>query len=187
MSKVAIYPGSFNPVTIGHLAIIRKAAKLFDELVVVVAENPDKKYEVSVEQRVKWIEEITKDIGNVSVAVLPHGVPLVRISDVINQKPVAIVRGLRNGADLAYEMEQQLYNDMLGNIATHMETVFLTEHAFNHISSTHMREVAKLFSYEHFYHVFGWSVSTSYSVVPPVDLSDYNKVLYPIYEAYHGK
>lgn len=187
MSRLAIYPGSFNPVTIGHLAIIRKAAKLFDSLIVVVAENPGKKYEVPLEQRVNWIKEVTKEIGNVSVAVLPHDVPLVRIADVIHQKPVAIIRGLRNGADLAYEMEQQQYNDQLGNIATHMETVFLTAQAFNHISSSHLREVARLFPYELFNQVFGWKVATAYRVVPPDDLSDYNKVIYPIYEAYHGK
>ena len=107
MSKLAIYPGSFNPVTIGHLAIINKAANLFDQLVVVVAENPDKKYAVPTEQRVNWIKEITKTIENVSVAVLPSGVPLVRISDVIHEKPDVIIRGLRNGNDLAYEMNQQ--------------------------------------------------------------------------------
>lgn len=187
MSKLAIYPGSFNPVTIGHLSIISKAANLFDRLVVVVAENPDKKYAVPIEQRVNWINEITKTIENVSVTVLPSGVPLVRISDVIHEKPDVIIRGLRNGNDLAYEMDQQKYNDMLGGVDRHMETVFLTAQHFNHISSSHLREVAKLFPYEHFNLVFGWSATTACGMYPPDDLSNYNKVLFPIYEAYHGK
>ena len=73
MAKVAIYPGSFNPVTIGHLVIIHKAARLFDAVNVIVADNPAKTYNVSIDQRVQWIKTITADLPNVFTGILPAG------------------------------------------------------------------------------------------------------------------
>jgi len=188
MSKVAIYPGSFNPVTIGHLAIIRKASRLFDIVNVMVADNPNKKYNVSIDQRVQWINTITSDLPNVFTGVLPSGTPLV---DVYKGLPLNaqkyIVRGLRNATDFAYEMEQQYYNDMLADSSNHMETVYLTAQAFNSVSSTNLREVAKLFPYDKFAMAFGWSDATSYKVIPSENLKPYNDILYQVYEAYNGK
>lgn len=188
MSKVAIYPGSFNPVTIGHLAIIHKAARLFDAVNVIVADNPAKTYNVSIDQRVQWIKTITADLPNVFTGFLPAGTPLVdAYKDLPHRAQKYIVRGLRNATDFAYEMEQQYYNDILADISHHMETVYLTAQAFNSVSSTNLREVAKLVSYDKFAMAFGWSDATSYKVIPPENLKPYNDILYQVYEAYNGK
>ena len=188
MHRIAIYPGSFNPVTIGHLAIIRKAANLFDDVYVMVADNPCKSCKVSIGQRVKWIETITTDLPNVVAGFLPSGTPLVNAyKELPSDSQKYIVRGLRNGTDLAYEMEQQYYNDMLCDFNGHMETVYLTAQAFNSVSSTNLREVAKLFPYEKFAMAFGWNDATSYKVIPPENLKIYNDILYQVYKVYNAQ
>ena len=190
MSTVAVYPGSFNPVTIGHLAIIGKASKIFDKVIVVVAQNPAKSGEVPSGQRAEWIRQATSKIDNVSVVELPDDLLLVDIrhklkEQGIDEDPNVIIRGLRNGTDLDYEMYQQIFNDKLADLNHHMETVYLTVPQFNHISSTSLRSVAKLASFERFHDTFGWVEPNTAGITPPMTFTDYNDIIKQIYEAYH--
>ena len=190
MSTVAVYPGSFNPVTIGHLAIIGKASKIFDKVIVVVARNPEKDSKIPCFRRLEWIGYATRNIPNVSIVELPSNYLLVDIrhklkEQGIDEDPNVIIRGLRNGTDLDYEMYQQIYNDKLADLNHHMETVYLTVPQFNHISSTSLRSVAKLASFERFRDTFGWAEPNIAGITPPMTFTDYNDILKQIYEAYH--
>ena len=136
MSK-AMYPGSFDPVTIGHLDIIKRAAKTFDELVVGVLSNKQKSPLFSVEERVKILKEATKDIPNITVVSFSG-----LMADYAKENGVTVsVRGLRNGVDLDAELVQAQYNRLLSG--GELETVsFFTRPEYSFISSSGVREVA---------------------------------------------
>lgn len=134
--KVAIYPGSFDPVTFGHLDVIRRAASMFDELTVSVLNNTQKTPLFSVEERVRILEEVTKDLPNVKVMAF-DGL-LVEFAKQIGAK--VIVRGLRAITDFEYELQMSQTNHKL---EPEIETMFLTtslEYSF--LSSTTVKEVA---------------------------------------------
>ncbi|MBR4015286.1 MAG: pantetheine-phosphate adenylyltransferase [Anaerotignum sp.] len=134
--KKAIYAGSFDPVTLGHLDIIRRAAKLFDCLVVAVLENPNKKSLFTVEERKCHLELATKELENVEVASF-RGL-LAEFAKEIGA--TVAVRGLRNTMDFTTEYQMYLINRKLGK---EIETVFLAadeEHLS--LSSTNVKEVA---------------------------------------------
>ncbi|MDR2743153.1 MAG: pantetheine-phosphate adenylyltransferase, partial [Treponema sp.] len=97
----AAFPGSFDPPTLGHLNIIRRAAAIFDELLVVVAENRTKKYLFSSAERVSMMEELVKDCGNVSVAVCSSLI----VEFLQNRGIGLLVRGVRGQNDFSYEFE----------------------------------------------------------------------------------
>lgn len=135
--KRAIYPGSFDPVTYGHLDVIRRSANIFDELIVGILNNVQKTPLFSVEERVKILKEVTKDLPNVKVE--PFSGMLVEYASA-NDIQVN-VRGLRSMTDFEYEMQIAQYNNQLSNGA--LETVFLaTNPAYSYISSSGVREVA---------------------------------------------
>ena len=136
MSK-AMYPGSFDPVTIGHLDIIKRAAKTFDELVVGVLNNKQKSPLFSVEERVKILKEATKDIPNITVVSFSG-----LMADYAKENGITVsVRGLRNGMDLDAELVQAQYNRLLSG--DKLETVsFFTRPEYSFISSSGVREVA---------------------------------------------
>ncbi len=135
--KRAIYPGSFDPVTYGHLDIIHRTANIFDELIVGVLNNVQKTPLFSVEERVKILEEVTKDLPNVRVE--PFSGMLVEYAHANNIQ--VNVRGLRSMTDFEYEMQIAQYNNQLSNGA--LETVFLaTNPAYSYISSSGVKEVA---------------------------------------------
>ena len=132
----AIYPGSFDPVTFGHLDIIRRASKIVDELVVGVLNNNSKTPLFSVENRVKMLEEVVKDLPNVKVMSF-EGL-LVDFAKEVNAK--VIVRGLRAVTDFEYELQMAQTNRVL---AKDVDTMFLTtslEYAY--LSSTTVKEAA---------------------------------------------
>lgn len=134
--KKAIYAGSFDPLTLGHLDIIRRAAKLFDCLVVAVLENPNKQSLFSVEERKRHLEMATERLENVEVASF-RGL-LAEFAKEIGA--TVAVRGLRNAVDFAAEYQMYLINRKLGE---EIETVFLAadeEHLS--LSSTNVKEVA---------------------------------------------
>jgi pantetheine-phosphate adenylyltransferase len=115
----AAFPGSFDPPTLGHLNIIRRAASIFGELVVVVAENREKKYLFSAEERVSLIKELTKDQDHVSVVVCDS-----LIVDFLQKQDISIlVRGVRGMNDFAYEFELSMMNKALD---PRIETIFMT-------------------------------------------------------------
>lgn len=134
--RIAIYAGSFDPVTIGHLDIIKRASKLFDKLVVAVLENPNKSSLFTVEERKEHLRLVTSKIENVEVDSF-RGL-LAEFAKEINA--TVLVRGLRNTVDFATEHQMFLINYKLGN---KLETIFLAagEEDFC-LSSTFVKEVA---------------------------------------------
>lgn len=135
--KRAIYPGSFDPVTFGHLDIIKRSANIFDELIVGVLNNVQKSPLFSVEERVKILKEVTKDLPNVTVE--PFSGMMVEYA---KAKDIQVnIRGLRSMTDFEYEMQIAQYNNQLSSGA--LETVFLaTNPSFSYISSSGVKEVA---------------------------------------------
>lgn len=139
MTKKALYTGSFDPMTNGHLDIITRASKMFDELVVGVIVNPNKKPLFTKEERVKMIKEVTKDLGNVTVDCF-QGL----LADYVNANHFdAVVRGLRATTDFEYEIQMAQMNDRLFTEGT--ESVFLmTSPEYSFISSSVIKEVVSL-------------------------------------------
>ncbi len=132
----AIYPGSFDPVTLGHLDIIKRAAKIVDELIVSVLNNNSKSPLFSVEKRVKMLEEVVKDIPNVKVMSF-EGL-LVDFAKSVDAN--VIVRGLRAVTDFEYELQMSQTNSVLNS---DVDTIFFTtglEYAY--LSSSTVKEAA---------------------------------------------
>ncbi len=134
----AVYPGSFDPVTLGHIDVIKRAAAVFDELVVSVLNNKEKKPLFSVEERVNMIREAVKDIPNVRVDYFSGFlVEYAKAHDI----PVTI-RGLRTPSDFEYELPTAQFNQILSE--GQVETYFLaTRLEYAHLSSSAVRQVAK--------------------------------------------
>ena len=133
----AIYPGSFDPVTNGHLDIIRRAAKLVDVLVVSVLENPHKSSSLfTVEERIKQLKKVTKDIKNVEVS--SFGGLLVDYAKQIDAQ--VVIRGLRAVTDFESEFQMALTNRSL---MPELETLFIpTSVEYLYLSSSTLKEVA---------------------------------------------
>lgn len=133
--KKGMYPGSFDPLTLGHLDVIKRASELVDELYVVVADNPKKKFAFNLNERIEMINKVIKDIPNVKVTYTDDLV--VRYAEKENIK--VLFRGLRNIAD--YEFEYQLYQ-FNRNLNPHVETVVLFPSSRNHfVSSSSIKEL----------------------------------------------
>ncbi|WP_417091945.1 pantetheine-phosphate adenylyltransferase, partial [Marvinbryantia sp.] len=134
--KRAVYPGSFDPVTYGHLDIIRRSAALVDELIVGVLQNNHKKPLFSLEERVKILLEATKDMSNVRVeAFTGLSIDFVKKSDA-----QFLVRGLRAITDFDYELQMAQTNRIM---APDVDTIFLTTSLqYAYLSSSTVKEVA---------------------------------------------
>jgi pantetheine-phosphate adenylyltransferase len=139
MERNALYAGSFDPVTIGHLNIIERAAKMYDSLTVAIAVNPQKTGFFTVEERADIVREVTKHIPNVKVTAFSG-----LIADYVNENGfTAYVRGLRGTADFESELYMADMNAKLFTAGT--ETVFLmTDPQYSFISSSLIKEVASL-------------------------------------------
>lgn len=135
--KAAIYSGSFDPVTYGHLDIIRRAASIFDELTVSVLNNVSKRPLFSVDERVKMLEEMTKDMPNVKVESFSG-----LLIDYAKQKNIkVVVRGLRAITDFEYELQISQTNRILSN--GELDTVFFnTSLEYSYLSSSSVKEIA---------------------------------------------
>ena len=132
----AIYPGSFDPVTLGHLDIIKRSSSMVDELIVGVLNNKAKSPLFSVEERVKMLCEVTKDLPNVKV--IPFAGLLVDFARQTEAK--MIIRGLRAITDFEYELQMSQMNRKLEE---KIETVFLTTNLeYSYLSSSMVKEVA---------------------------------------------
>jgi pantetheine-phosphate adenylyltransferase len=135
--KIAVYPGSFDPVTLGHLDIIRRGAAMFDRLVVAVANNPDKRSLFTIEERMAMVRAATKGLRNVVVDAY-EGLTAAHVAEL---KATAILRGLRQHSDFEYEYQLALANRTISGI----ETVFvMADERVAYISSHLVREVAAL-------------------------------------------
>ncbi len=135
--SIAICPGSFDPVTVGHLDIISRAAKMFDRLIVVILPNKSKtKQSFTVEERINFLKTATAEIDNVSIDYY-EGL-LADYASKVNAS--AIVKGLRAMSDFEYEFQMALTNKQLN---PDVETIFLTTNAkYMYLSSSVVREVA---------------------------------------------
>ena len=134
--KIAIYPGSFDPVTTGHLNIIHRASKIFDKLIVCVMVNAGKRSPMfSREERVELIRRVTKDLPNVEVDCSAE-----LLADYARKKgDCVIVKGLRAGSDFENEFQMALINH---KINPNLDTMFLTaEHQFTYLSSSMVKEL----------------------------------------------
>ena len=132
----AIYPGSFDPVTYGHLDIIERAASISDELIVGVLQNKAKTPLFSVEERVIMLREVTKHLKNVKI--IPFEGLLIEFAKQMDAK--VIVRGLRAITDFEYELQMSQTNRKLNS---DVETLFLTTSLdYSYLSSTTVKEVA---------------------------------------------
>ena len=132
----AIYPGSFDPVTFGHIDIIERAARISDELIVGVLQNKAKTPLFSVEERVIMLREVTKHLKNVKI--IPFEGLLIEFAKQMDAK--VIVRGLRAITDFEYELQMSQTNRKLNS---DVETLFLTTSLdYSYLSSTTVKEVA---------------------------------------------
>ena len=132
----AIYPGSFDPITYGHIDIAKRAAELFDELYVVVMENKRKNYTFTIEERVEMVKECLKDLPNVRVDTFSGLLVEYTTKNNIN----VVIRGLRAVTDFEYELQMALANK---EICNGVETVFLmTDKNYSFLSSSLVNEVA---------------------------------------------
>ena len=134
----AICPGSFDPIHLGHVAVIRRACRLFEEVIVAVSTNPNKKHRFDEQTRLRLVREVFADQPAVVVEPLKAGLIADYAAD---RDAVALVKGLRNGADYDYELPMATMNRSL----TGVETVFLPgEPSLLHVSSSLVMEVAAL-------------------------------------------
>ncbi|MCL7746350.1 pantetheine-phosphate adenylyltransferase [Halalkalibacter alkaliphilus] len=137
MTSIAVCPGSFDPVTLGHLDIITRGASVFDKVIVAVLHNRNKQPMFTVEERVSLLCEATKDLKNVEVDSF-NG---LLIDYVKEKKANTIIRGLRAVSDFEYEMQAASINKKLG---PEIETFFMmTNNHYSYLSSSIVKEVAK--------------------------------------------
>ena len=137
MVRIAVCPGSFDPITYGHLDIITRGAKVFDEVYISVLNNSSKSPLFTVEERMELIKKVTRDIPNVKVDTF-HGL-LIDYAESVNAK--AIIRGLRAVSDFEYEMQITSMNKLLNDS---IETFFImTNNQYSFLSSSIVKEVAQ--------------------------------------------
>ena len=136
--RIAVYTGSFDPVTLGHLNVVERAAKLFDELVIGVGINAEKKHLFSPEERVSLVETVTSHIGNVRVEMFDG----LAVSFVKQCGSNVMVRGVRPLTDIAGEFTMLMANRQLDR---EIETVFLmSDENYSHVSSSLIKQIVLL-------------------------------------------
>ena len=134
--KTAIYPGSFDPITMGHLDVLQRACELFDEIVVAVAQNPGKSPMFDPRTRVRLIEENLKDLPKVRVCFIEG----LTVDFARSVGAVAIIRGLRAVSDFEFEFQMAQMNRFLDS---GIETIFLMpSHKYFYTSSTLIKQVS---------------------------------------------
>lgn len=138
MKPAALYPGTFDPVTLGHLDVIRRAAQIFDRVIVAVAKGTKKRTWFSLQERLRLMKASTRDLRGVEVVVFDG-----LLMNFVRKAGVhVVVRGLRAFSDFEYEFQMALTNRKL---APDVETLFLmTSEAHSYVSSTTVREIAEL-------------------------------------------
>ncbi|WP_026487217.1 pantetheine-phosphate adenylyltransferase [Caldanaerobius polysaccharolyticus] len=135
--KVAVYPGSFDPVTNGHIDIINRSAKIFDKLIVGVLKNPHKTPMFSVEERIDMLKKVTVDMPNVEV----YGFSGLLVNFMKEHNASVIIKGLRMVSDFEYEFQMALMNKKLDD---NIETLFMmTSSQYAYLSSSLIKEVAQ--------------------------------------------
>jgi len=137
MKKIAIYPGTFDPITNGHLDLVMRAEQIFDEVIIAISDNPTKNPLFGVEQRRSLIAEVTKDIPHVRIETFDA----LLVNFVRQQNAKFIIRGLRAVSDFEYEFQLASANRRLDE---NVETIFLTPSESNYFTSSSLvREIAR--------------------------------------------
>jgi len=138
VSTLAIYPGTFDPITNGHLDIVERASRIFDEIIILIACNTEKKPLFDIDERLRLAREVTGEIGDVSVELFDG-----LLAEFARQRNAsAIVRGLRAVKDFEYEFQMALMNKSL---YPEVETVLLMpSERFTYVNSSIVKEVARL-------------------------------------------
>ena len=137
MNRIVVYPGSFDPVTNGHLDIIKRAAQVFEQVIVAVFHNPQKKPLFSMEERVELLKEVTKGLDGVSIDYFTG----LTIDYVKSREAIAIIRGLRAISDFEGEFQMASLNKQLDG---EVETIFfMTDTKYAYLSSSVVKEVAQ--------------------------------------------
>lgn len=135
--RTAVYPGSFDPITYGHLDIIHRAAKVFDKVIVAVLNNTSKNPLFSVEERMELIRQVTQDSPNVEV----DGFRDLLVNYMRSKQVNVIIRGLRAVSDFEYELQMSSMNH---NLNDEVETFFMTSKPkYSYLSSSIVREIAR--------------------------------------------
>jgi len=135
--KIAVFPGSFDPITIGHVDLINRAIPFFDKIVVAIGENSKKKYLFETEQRIEWLNQVFGEDETVEVGHY-RGLTVDYCREIGAKY---LIRGLRNASDFDYEKTISQLNHIIGD---QIETVFfISRPEYSHISSTIVREIIK--------------------------------------------
>lgn len=138
MSKIAVYPGTFDPVTYGHIDLIKRARRIFPRVIVAVAHNPHKKPLFSVEERVAMLKKATVNLDRVEVSDFEGLV----VDYARKRKAKVLIRGLRMVSDFEYEFQMALTNRKL---SPDIETIFLMPHeSYSYLSAKLLKEAASL-------------------------------------------
>ncbi len=136
--RKAVYPGTFDPITYGHLDLVKRGSKIFDELIVAVGHNPLKTHIFSIEERIEMITAYTRNITNVKVDSFAG----MLIDYVEKQQTNVILRGIRTVSDFEYEFQRALTNRVLKN---DIETVFvMTSEQYSFLNSSLIKEAVSL-------------------------------------------
>lgn len=137
MEKIAVFPGSFDPITLGHVDLVLRALPIFDKIIIAIGENNQKKSLFSLEQRIKWLNSVFENNKRVEVGFFEN-----LTADYCRKIGATyLLRGLRNASDFDYEKTISQLNYIIGN---GLETFFLISRpAYSHISSTIVREIIK--------------------------------------------
>ncbi len=136
MKRIAVYPGTFDPVTNGHVDLVQRSLRIFDEVIVAIAANPRKAPLFSLNERIDMFKEATKECGNVVI----EGFDGLLVDYIKKKNAVATIRGLRAVSDFEYEMQMALMNRRLDS---NIETVFMMpSEEYSFITSTIVKEVA---------------------------------------------
>ena len=136
--KVAIYPGSFDPITNGHIDVIERAAELFGKVIVAVIRNPEKKPQFSLDERVEMLKQSLDRLKNVEVDSFDG----LLVDYAKKRNANIIVRGLRAVSDFDYEFQMALTNRKM---APQIETLFfMTDYRYSYLSSSFVKQIARL-------------------------------------------
>ena len=136
MTRIAIYPGTFDPITLGHVDVLKRASKMFDKVIVAIAINQKKSTLFTLEERLELVEESLKDYSNVEVQLV-KGLIIDFAKEI---KAAALIRGLRAVSDFEYEFHLALMNKKL---AYEIDTVFLMQdEKYTYLNSSIIRELS---------------------------------------------
>jgi len=134
--NIAVYPGTFDPITNGHLSIVNRALKIFDKLIIAILNNPQKEPLFSIEERISMIKDVLRSKSNIEVDVFDG----LLVDYVLKKKSNVILRGIRALSDFEYEFQMALMNRKLNR---DVQSIFLmTDYKWFYISSTIIKEAA---------------------------------------------